>query len=403
MSATAWPTDAVGRDWLTPVREAIVLDIVDPLVLAQRAAQALHPTVGMSFTGVAIREESGLFAMHGVAGGRHDPVLRQIRVSTGQGVGGKVVALRSPVLVSDYVTDPAITPHFRDLAILESLGGMAAVPVIADGDIVAIIYAALRDSGSLGDDAVARLGQAADGLADLFGVAVRHDDAVRRQAAAERQRIAEELHDTVGQVLFAIGASARRLRMESEGAPWEGQGNLPDLARLSEIIEGNAARATGMLRDALRRLTPQAPEEGLPVAARIAVEEWVRAGGVPAHLVVLGEARTVSADGVSALLNVVREALHNVGKHASASIVLVTLAYSADTVEVVVQDDGRGLPPHFTLKAIPAPGGSGGFGLPSLLRRMQQLGGTLHVRPGPQGGTTLRAALHDQTVRPTSD
>lgn len=389
MSALAWPTDAAGRDWLTPVREAIVLDIVDAPVFAQRAAHALHPTVGMSFTGVAIREETGLFAMHGVAGGIHDPVLRQIKLSTGQGVGGKVVALRRPVLVPDYVTDPEITPHFRDLAIMESFGGMAAVPVVADNDIVAILYTALRDGGSLGDDAITRLSQAADGLADLFGVAVRHQDAILRQAAAERLRIAEELHDTVGQMLFAIGASARRLRIETDG--------IVDLADLSESIECNAARGTAMLRDALGRLTQQPPAESLPVAVRVGVEEFSRISGIPAHLVVMGDPRTVSADGSGALMAVVREGLHNVAKHADATLVLVTLAYSPEAIEIVIQDDGRGLPPRFALNALPASGAEGGFGLPSLLRRMQQLGGSLVVRPGPQGGTTVRASLHEAT------
>src|SRR5688572_30931690 len=42
-------------------------------------------------------------------------------------------------------------------------------------------------------------------------------------------------------------------------------------------------------------------------------------------------------------LYVVREALHNVAKHADAAQAVVTLAYTADTVEVVIQDDGRGL------------------------------------------------------------
>ena len=364
----------------------MVLDVVDPLVLAQKAAAALHPSVGMSFTGVAIREESGLFALHGVAGGRNEAVLRKIRLSSGQGLGGKVVALRRPVLVTDYVHDSAITPHFRDLAVMESLGGMAAVPVLDGGDMAAIIYAATRDGSCLGDDSVTRLSQAASGLADLFGTAVRHQDAVRRQAAAERLRIAEQLHDTVGQLLFAIGASARRLR--------SGDGDAADLNRIGEIIEGTATEATGMLRAALRQLTPQAPEESLPVAVRVGVEEFAQASGVPAHLVVLGQPRTVPADGAGALLNVVREGLHNAAKHAGAGLVLVTLAYGPDSVEVVLQDDGAGLPPGFTLKSIPGPGSTGGFGLPSLLRQMQQLGGSLGIRPGPDGGTILRAALH---------
>jgi signal transduction histidine kinase len=389
LSALAWPMNAGGRDWLTPVRDAIALDIVDPRALAEKAAQAIHPEVGLSFTGVAVREVSGVYAMHGVAGGRNEAVLRQIRLSSGQGLGGKVLALREPVLVTNYVTDPAITTHFRDLAVLESLGGMSAVPVIADGEVSAIIYAASRDDSHPGDVGIGRLSEAAAGLADLFAVAVRHQDAIHRHAAAERLRLAEELHDTVGQLLFTIGASAHKLRCDADG--------LPDLAHLSQTIEETSARATAMLREALGRLTPRAPQESLPVAARLSVEEWVRAGSIPAHLAVVGEPRTVPCEAAGALLGVVREALHNVAKHAGASRAVVTLAYTPETVEAVIQDDGRGLPAGFTLRAIAGGNGqSSGFGLPSLLRRMQQLGGTLEVRPGPEGGTLVRARLHDQ-------
>src|SRR5205085_1216417 len=105
--------------------------------------------------------------------------------------------------------------------------------------------------------------------------------------------------------------------------------------------------------------------------------------------------RTVTADGAGALLAVVREALCNVAKHAAATRVIVTLAYSPEAVEVVVQDDGRGLPPGFTLRAVGDSARADGFGLPSLQRRMQQLGGRLVVRPGPEGGTTVRAVLHE--------
>ena len=386
-SPFGWPMVWEARGWLQPVRDQVILDVVDPVALADKTARALHPAVGLSFTGVAVRQGSGVFAMHGVAGGRNETVLRQIRLSSGQGVGGKVVALREPFLVTDYVSDPVITPHFRELAVMESLGGMAAVPVIADGEVSAIIYAATRDSSHPGDVGITRLQQAAGGLADLFTVAVRHQEAVERQAAAERLRIAEELHDTVGQLLFTIGVSARRLRLEA--------GGFDDLAQLSQAIEDKAGRATALLRQALGRLSARAPQESLPVAARLSVEEWVRAGDVPAHLVVVGEPRTVTADGAGALLAVVREALCNVAKHAAASRVVVTLAYSAETVEVAVQDDGRGLPARFTLRAVSDGARPDGFGLPSLQRRLQQLGGRLVVRPGPEGGTTVRAVLHE--------
>ena len=393
MSTVAWPTGSDASDWLARLRDVAALDVVDPAALAETTARNLHPMVGLSFTGVAVRQESGLFAMHGVAGGRNETVLRQIRISSGQGVGGKVVALRQPFLVTDYVSDPVITTHFRELAIMESLGAMAAVPVIADGEVTAIIYAATRDDTCPGDTGLDRLQDAAAGLSDLFGVAVRHQDAVRRQAAAERLRIAEELHDTIGQLLFAIGSSARRLRLEAGAVEADG---VEALASLTELIEGNAARASGLLRETLRRLTPRAPQESLPVAARVSLEEFTQSSGVPAHLVVLGEPRTVAQDSAATLLNVIREALLNVAKHAGASRVVVTLAYAPETVEVVVQDDGRGLPGGFALKAIAGCGSRTGFGLPSLLRRLQQLGGSLTVRPVPQGGTTVRATLRER-------
>lgn len=369
--------------WLRQLRDSIVLDVVDPRLLAQEAARAIHDRVGLSFTGVCLRDPSGLFAMHGVAGGVEEAKLRQIRVSPGQGLGGKVVALRRPVTVTDYVHDPAITGHFRDFALREAFGGMAAVPVVADGEVVAILYAASRSIGSLGDDAVTLLDNVSHGLADLFATAVRHDDAVRQLQAAERQRIAEDLHDTVGQLLFSIGASARRLRdLESIESV---------AAELSTTIEGQAAQAACRLRDALRMLGPQTPEESVPVAVRIDVEEFTRSRGVPAHLVVIGEPRTLPAGDTGAILAVVREGLHNVAKHASASLVLVTLRYTPEMVQVIIQDDGRGLPPGFSLRSVARQ--ERGWGLPSLLRRVQQQGGVLEVRRGEQNGTVVRATL----------
>lgn len=375
---------AAFAPWLTPIRESILLDIVNPPILAQKTATALHEAVGVGFTGVAVREASGLYAMHGVAGGKDERMLRSIRLSAGQGLGGKVISLHRPVAVTDYVRDPAITAHFRHMAIKEELTSMAAVPVLADGDVVALLYTATRlDSGVIGDRVLTLMEEAATGLADLIATAVRHDDAIRQQAAAQRVRIAEELHDRLGQLLFGIGVSAHKLRPDA-----------PDGYEPTEVgreIEGQAKQAASYLRDALRLLGPKNPSETLPIAVRIDVEAFSQRSGTPAQLVLLGEPTSVSPEDESALLAVVREALHNVEKHAYASLVLVTLHYESDIVQLVIQDDGRGLPPGFVLQ--PMPSRANGWGLPSILRRIQQRGGTFEVRTSDEGGTTVRAAI----------
>jgi signal transduction histidine kinase len=397
LPAECWPTVPAGASWVRRLRDDIVLDIVDPPALAGKAARSLLDHVGLSFAGVCVRDASGLFAMHGVAGGFEEEHLRKIRVSPGQGLGGKVVALRRPVTVNDYVRDPAITPHFRDFAVREELAGMAAVPVVARGDVVAILYGATRGLGTVDARAAAELNAAAAGLAELFDVAVRHQDDARQHAAAERQRIAAELHDTVGPLLFALGASARRL---GEILPNDLEDDGIDARAIAGLIGTQAAHASVELREALRRLGPRTPEETVPVAVRIDLEEFTRSTGVPGHVVIMGEPRDLGDAEAAAMLGVVREALFNAAKHARAGRVLVTLRYTPDAVQVIVQDDGRGLPPGFALRSVSA--GERGLGLPSLLRRLQQQGGTLEVRNGDPTGTVVRATLRTQPANSAS-
>jgi hypothetical protein len=73
LPAECWPTVPAGASWVRRLRDDIVLDIVDPPTLAGKAARILLAHVGLSFAGVCVRDASGLFAMHGVAGGFEEP------------------------------------------------------------------------------------------------------------------------------------------------------------------------------------------------------------------------------------------------------------------------------------------------------------------------------------------
>jgi len=64
--------------------------------------------------------------------------------------------------------------------------------------------------------------------------------------------------------------------------------------------------------------------------------------GTASDFAVIGEPYSLSGEQEAVLIAVVREGLHNVGKHAQASSVLVTLHYGEESTEIIVQDDGRG-------------------------------------------------------------
>jgi signal transduction histidine kinase len=83
--------------------------------------------------------------------------------------------------------------------------------------------------------------------------------------------------------------------------------------------------------------------------------------------------------------------LHNVEKHAGASTTILTLHYDEAAVEVVVQDDGRGLPVDFRVQSTPRSGRA--WGLTSLQQRVEQLGGGLLLVSNEDGGATLRARI----------
>ena len=175
---------------------------------------------------------------------------------------------------------------------------------------VAVAYAALRGPGEFGDDAVRAVqGVAADAaralrLAD--GAAVGRDTAV----AAERQRMQASLHDSVGAMLFSIGAQVRDLRS-----------TLPDnpllRTRLGRL-ESDVSAASWALREALLALSESSPERALPIELAEHCRSFEARTGVPARFVQLGDVRPLDVERTTLLIGAVREGLLNVEKHAEA-------------------------------------------------------------------------------------
>ncbi|WP_412060499.1 PAS domain S-box protein [Rubrivirga sp. IMCC45206] len=196
-------------------------------------------------------------------------------------------------------------------------------------------------------------------------------------SAHERERMARDLHDGLGQVL--TGAA---LRIEALANGLEAQG-LGD--RAQEAREGRALveRALNEARATARGLLPAvADRNGLTVALGRLAADVGQAYGIPCVFRApepVG-ARTVEAAGH--LLRIAQEAVANAARHGRPATIEIALHARDGTAMLAIRDDGRGLPDN-------AGAAAGGLGLNTMRYRADRVGGALRIGPRPDGGTEV--------------
>ena len=296
-------------------------------------------------------------------------------VPVGTGLGGRVVALRRPLWVSDYCSSPYITDHFRTQAEAEGVKAMIAVPITHDGELLSVLYGANRWETEFGDRTAQALEQLAARTAAASVVAERARHAAEVAVHEERRRVALELHDSVGAMLFTLRAGIQRL------------GDEPQLdeqvrARLT-AIEQQAVDAAAALRGSLRVLNAPPEQVALCVALREHTRAFADRAHVDARMITLTELPALRRSRAVALADATREALLNVEKHAKAQSVVVSVFALRDGVAVTVSDDGVGLDDDYT--------SADGLGLASVSERVARVGGTVTIGRNDDGGATFQA------------
>ena len=198
----------------------------------------------------------------------------------------------------------------------------------------------------------------------------------------ERARLAREIHDTIAQGLTGVIA-----QLEAAGTA-DGD---PDVRR--RHMDTAAALARESLTEARRSVDALAPGRlaaaQLPDAIAEMAKRWAETEGVELILDTTGDPRPLLPELEVTLFRVAQEALTNVGKHAQAARVGLTLSYMDDVVVLDVLDEGRGFTPATT----PGPSGGSGFGLAAMEQRVRRVSGTLTVESAPGEGTALSASV----------
>jgi len=355
--------------------------LFDPAVLGQQAVGVLARQLGLCLTSFALldRERTGVYAMTSTVGARGGD-FPAIRLRSGQGLGGRVVAERALFAVDDYATDERISDDFRSIVSRELLHSMAGAPIMCAGEPIGILYASRREVGRLGDRVLDTLQAAAQTIAPVLAASMQAADHARLKVSEERQRLAGALHDEVAQLLFSINTAARRaLELGAEG----------EQADVIHGIQREAQGASARLREVLAQLAPTSPLETVPAAAQQDVDAFSDRCGMPACLILRGTVAALPPAAERALTSCLRQALYNIEQHAEATLVVVTLDYAPDGTYLVVQDDGHGPPAAFEMPAVPS--GAHHWGYASMTRQVQQLGGRVALSTADDGGARFCA------------
>lgn len=219
-----------------------------------------------------------------------------------------------------------------------------------------------------------------------------HELACRLQALAyevsmaearERQRIAQSLHDDLGQLLAMVQFKLSELS-QARPAP---EGQADPFEDLRQLVR-QAVQATRVATYDLH--SPLLQQLGLDAAVHSLAQRLQRASAMQVQVLgTLGPLPLPDAV-LSVVFRVVRELAQNAFKHARASQLRITLSHDAQQLQVQVADDGVGFEPDAVPREFTP---QGGFGLYSIDAQMLAIGGRLALHSAPGHGTTATVTL----------
>lgn len=206
-----------------------------------------------------------------------------------------------------------------------------------------------------------------------------YEQAQELAALQERQRLARELHDSVSQALYGISLGAHTASEALESGESEQAG--ASIAYMLTLAEAGLAEMHALIFE----LRPESLEtEGL-VAALSKQVAVLRARYKLTVEADLGEEPDLSLESKQALYRIAQEALHNIVKHARASMIILRLTKQECEIILNVRDNGRGFDP-----AGPFPGH---LGVRSMQERVTKVGGTLAIESASGQGTYIHVRV----------
>jgi signal transduction histidine kinase len=250
-----------------------------------------------------------------------------------------------------------------------------------------------------------RTRQAADLRADTVRLQLEREHAAERAAAAERSRIARELHDVIAHSLSVVviqAAAARRMldtdperaRESLDAVEQTGRSAMLEMRRLLGVVRRDERDAPPIGEGIDSASAPRVPQPSVSELGRVVAD--MRQAGLDVTLRIDGETRELPSGVDVSAYRIVQEALTNVRRHSPGAKAEVLIRYQPHELEIRIEDDGAGRlrARHAADPELSADRElSSGHGLVGMRERVALLRGELEVGPRPESGFAVHARL----------
>ena len=197
----------------------------------------------------------------------------------------------------------------------------------------------------------------------------------------ERKEISRELHDMVAQTLTGINICLAALKA---AAVLDTKSLARNIAETQQLVE----HSVNLVHRFARELRPAVLDDlGLIPALHSFMKSFTERTGVRTHLSAFAGVEQLNMPQRTALFRVAQEALTNVGRHAQASRVEVSIEKRPDGVRMKIGDDGK----SFHVQRVLLARGNKRLGLLGMRERLEMVGGCFGVESAPGKGTTIEA------------
>ena len=391
------------------IAQAISTEQLDLAGMLERTLQVILEVTGLSAGWVMLLpKDGGEPVLASSAGLSPEVAERQAIFRSPECECGKVLDSRLPLVVHPLHT--ACPIRALDLGHGQAPTCHASVPLLTRSKVLGVLNLAGDDPAALDADLLTLLGA----IGRQLGVAIenahlweelQHRDLLRgqllEQAIAaqedERRHIARELHDQTGQALTSILVWLRALETETDSA----EGVIVGPARWKELKAIVADTLDGVHKLALELRPSVLDDLGLVPAVHRAVRLCRERHGLAVDFEAVGlEGVRLPQAVETALYRIAQEALTNVVQHACANRISLLLAARAETVSLIVEDDGCGFDVD---RLMHGPLDEHWLGLSGMRERVALLGGRLTIESTQGSGTTVFVEIPLPDDRPWSD
>ena len=352
-----------------------ILEGAESEEILELVAMRARELVGADLATIAVPADQPDSLIVQVADGIHADELQGMVFPVERSVSGEIIRTGKPVVLSDASGDERA---YQPMISLGEMGPAMFLPLAVRDRALGTLAVSNRPGGRTFSHEDLALVETFAGQASVAIEYGRAQGELKRLTVMdERERIAKELHDGVIQSLFAVGMGLQSAATLSRD---------PDLERRVSDAVSEIDHAIRDLRNYIFGLRPGIlADRQLDQAIRRLTEDFQGKTGVTTAVEIDGRVAAEISGRAGDVIQLIREALSNVGRHAEAATCRVSLFRADGRALLEIDDDGKGFDPAASKVK--------GQGLQNLAEGANSLGGELEVVSATGDGTTIRVRV----------